>query len=222
MTIFEGRAPAALLFDMDGLLLDSERIARRAFLVIMDEMGKPRAETEPMFLDLIGGSEAHTRAVMEAYLNLAEQKMLDQRWHQEFSALASEGIPLRPTVAEVLPQLQEAGHRMAVVTSTHRHRALHHLETAGLLDLFERVIGGDEVRAPKPDPAPYLQAADWLGVAAGHCAAFEDSDKGTTAAVAAGCITTQIPDLRPDLPLPPLGQRIAPDLRSALEALSLV
>ena len=111
---------------------------------------------------------------------------------------------------------------MAVVTSTNRAPALAHLEHAGLLDYFELVVGGDEVSANKPDPAPYLQAAAALGVDPTQCAAFEDSDLGTQAAVSAGCLTTQIPDLRPPVPLPALGQKVAANLVEAMQNLGLL
>jgi beta-phosphoglucomutase-like phosphatase (HAD superfamily) len=122
-------------------------------------------------------------------------------------------------VAEVLTDLAGQGARMAVVTSTLGDRARHHLEVAGLLGHVEFVLGGDEVRATKPDPAPYLQAAERLGVNPNHSAAFEDSDRGIAAAVAAGCHAVQIPDLRPvDKPLPDLGQMVA---RTLAEAVSM-
>jgi len=74
------------------------------------------------------------------------------------------------------------------------------------------------VAANKPDPEPYLHAARVLGVDPADCAAFEDSDTGITAAIRAGCMAVQIPDLRtPNTPLPNLGQRVARDLRHAVE-----
>ena len=109
---------------------------------------------------------------------------------------------------------------MAVVTSSHRVNALHHLEIAGLAHHFELVVAGDEVPANKPDPAPYLQAAAALGIDPRACAAFEDSDPGIASATRAGCIAFQIPDMRPkNVPLPMLGQRTATNLAEAVAAL---
>jgi HAD superfamily hydrolase (TIGR01509 family) len=112
---------------------------------------------------------------------------------------------------------------MAVVTSTGRARARRHLDEAGLLHHFHDVVGGDEVPANKPDPAPYLEAARRLKVDPSRAAAFEDSDQGTAAAIAAGCVTVQIPDLRPPgRPMPRIGQHVAGDLRAAFDLLGLL
>lgn len=208
---------------MDGLLLDTERAFLESFVTVCAPLGILRAQAEPFFLGLVGVSSATTTGRLSAFLpggvDVAE---FDRTWRDEHARGLQKGMPLRPDVAEVIPALHAAGHRMAVVTSTHRVHADHHLERGGLHHYFERIIPGDEVPANKPDPAPYVTAAKVLGVDPARCAAFEDSDTGTRAAVAAGCITTQIPDLRPaHVPLPDLGQHVADDLSSAVRQLGL-
>lgn len=210
--------PAAYLFDMDGLLLDTERLARAAFLQVAGELGLDQAEAARFFLTLIGTSTQEgtrlTRAFLPAHLAVED---LEARWNAHYEQRLEQDVPMRPGVAEVLQQLSGQGARMAVVTSTHGARARRKLDKAGIAAHFEFVLGGDEVSANKPNPAPYLEAAARLGLQAHLCAAFEDSDRGVAAAVAAGCQTVQVPDLRPvDVALPALGQGIADTLSQAI------
>lgn len=208
---------------MDGLLLDSEREFMESLIEIGMPVGFSRAQLETFFKTLVGTSVSVTSSKLATFLpNGIDVTDFETRWRSANAERRGGAIPLRPTVQDVLPALARAGHRMAVVTSTKRAPALEHLKHAGLLDYFELVVGGDEVSANKPDPAPYLQAARELRVDVKRCAAFEDSDLGSRAAVAAGCVTTQIPDLRPSEPLPELGQRIAPDLQTAVVNLGLL
>ena len=214
----------ALLFDMDGLLLDSEREFMGTLVEIGTPLGFAPADLEAFFVTLVGTSAEQTALRLAEFLPTSvDATSFEKQWRLANAARRSGPMPLRPTVEHVLPRLARAGHRMAVVTSTKRTPALAHLEHAGLLSYFDLVVAGDDVSANKPDPAPYLQAAETLGVDPRKCAAFEDSDTGTHAAVAAGCLTTQIPDLRPaGVPLPDLGQHIAKDMQEALQQLRVL
>ena len=216
--------PAACLFDMDGLLLDTERLFLQVALDLTGPRGLDPDATTTFFLSLVGSSSTATRARLIDFL--PEDWGIDafySEWHGALSQRLEQGVPLKAHVPEVLGALQGKGVRMAVVTSTLGARARHHLTLAGIHDHFEHVLGGDEVTANKPDPAPYLEAAAILGVQEEECCAFEDSDRGIAAAVSAGCRSVQIPDLRPhDVPLPDLGQLVAPDLRQAMERLGIL
>jgi HAD superfamily hydrolase (TIGR01509 family) len=214
--------PAAVLFDMDGLLLDSERVYRAVLTELLLPFGHTASAIETLFLSLVGVSGTPSRALLRPYVP-HDLEAFDAAWHGGVRARLSTGVLLRPTVRESVTALKQAGVSMAVVTSTHGAAARRHLEHAGLLKHFEFVVAGDEVTATKPDPAPYLQAAATLGIDAARCAAFEDSDAGTTSAARAGCITTQIPDLRPtDRALPDLGQHVAPNVWAGLQQLGLL
>ncbi|MEL6960590.1 MAG: HAD family phosphatase [Pseudomonadota bacterium] len=212
--------PLAYLFDMDGLLLDTERLFLEAGLPLLQGIGMHEAEAEAFFLSMVGSSGAEARAGL-AEIAGTSAATLEAEWRAAHKALiARDGIPLRPTVAATLNDLSGQGARMAVVTSTHGANARHHLSVAGVAQHFELVVAGDEVPANKPDPAPYLQAANALGIDPTACAAFEDSDRGIASAMRAGCIAFQIPDLRPKgLPLPDLGQHTAATLADAVATL---
>ena len=202
---------------MDGLLLDSERVAMMAFRELAVEAGLCAAQADADFLGLIGSSATQTRHRLHDILpEGTDVSEFSARWSERFAQLTQSGVPLRPYVAEVITMLSHAGHAMAVVTSTQGGHARAQLAQVGLLEHFACVVGGDEVRANKPDPEPYLAGARRLGVEARDCVAFEDSDTGVRSAVAAGCRVVQVPDLRPSgLALPELGQSIARDLREA-------
>jgi len=212
---------AAFLFDMDGLLLDTERLFMKSLITLTDKHGIDPAKAEAFYLGLIGTSAAETSHQLKRFLpDHIDPVDFENAWRQEYDHVVGQGVPLRPRVLETLEALKARGARMAVVTSTYRNSARAKLKKAGIDGYFKVVKAGDEVSANKPNPEPYLEAAAALGVSAGDCIAFEDSDAGATAAVAAGCFTFQIPDLRPvGQPLPELGQRIAQDLGAALAEL---
>lgn len=213
----------ALLFDMDGLLLDTERVFMEAFVVLCAELSIGQEDAERFYKSLIGTSSQQTDTALRDFLPRGvDDVAFNTRWCDMLSDRLAVGVPLRPGVADLLPALARAGWSMALVTSTRRVNAEHHMRAVGFWDFFAVVVAGDDVERNKPDPDPYLKAAAALGADPARCAAFEDSDTGTTAAVRAGCVTTQIPDLRPDQPLPELGQRLAASLSAALGQLGVV
>ncbi|MEM6760013.1 MAG: HAD family phosphatase [Pseudomonadota bacterium] len=212
--------PHAYLFDMDGLLLDTERLFLETGLPLLQEIGMSAAQARAFFCSLVGTSSVETSARLREVAG-PRAAALEAAWRTATGArIERDGIALRPTVGETLSALSGQGARMAVVTSTHEAASRHHLQRAGLADHFELVVAGDAGVANKPDPAPYLHAAQSLGVDPADCAAFEDSDPGIASAVRPGCMAFQIPDLRPaGLSPPALGQRIATTLAEAVALL---
>ncbi|RZW12429.1 MAG: HAD family phosphatase [Rhodobacteraceae bacterium] len=208
---------------MDGLLLDTERVCSEAFVEVTDAYGVAADRAEAFFLTLVGTSSLVTRKGIIEFIDGVDIDRFVHDWHDVMHRLMAGGVPVKPTVAETIGRMAQDGHRMAVVTSTGGARARDHLGEAGLLAHFSLVVGGDEVTANKPDPAPYLHAADRLGVDPARSVAFEDSDRGVASATAAGCTVVQIPDLRPPgQPFPALGQRSAEELRGAVFGLGLM
>ncbi|MEO1705507.1 MAG: HAD family phosphatase [Pseudomonadota bacterium] len=212
-----------LLFDMDGLLLDTEIVGQLAFIEAMAPRGVSAAEASHAYLHFVGGNSAATHARMAEMLPGHDPKAAQDDWIAAFEARIAQGVPLKPTVVETVTALAAAGVPMAVVTSSWRAHAEHNLSVTGLLPFFEGIVPGDEVSRSKPDPEPYERGAALLGLSPQHCAAFEDSDPGITAAMAAGTLATQIPDLRPPGQLfPALGQRFATTLAEAVGNLGLL
>lgn len=216
--------PLAALFDMDGLLLDTERVAQASFIDVARTFGIENAKSESMFMELIGHNSADNARQMSGFLpDDRHIESFRRDWDKGFAALIAQDVPLRPHARDVIETLAAAGTIMAVVTSSNTERAREKLERVGLLEAFVTVIGGDAVEANKPDPAPYLMGAKAVGFAPKDCVAFEDSDPGVHSAIAAGCRVWQVPDLRsPDQPFPDLGQGMAETLRDAVLAARLL
>ena len=212
------------LFDMDGLLLDTERVFLELAVTMLTPLGYTDQKIERFFCTLVGSSNSDTRARLTEFLGSADHAaQFYADWYAALQSRMSEQVPLRPTVRETLEALQARDVRMAVVTSTRSELAQSHLRVAGLAGFFEHVIAGDQVTANKPSPAPYLEGAARMATRPQECYAFEDSDAGITSAMAAGCRAVQIPDLRDTrMALPSLGQLIAPDLHTAAQALGLL
>lgn len=186
----------AVLFDMDGLLLDSERVLMKAWtaaaaeegLVIPPEaytavIGRAVQESHAMFTEMLGGAERHARL----------RARVVERLHAERDGPI---FPLKPGVLELLGALRAQGVPCAVASSSGADEIRHRLEVVGVLHHFDAVAGGNEVARGKPDPAVYALAAARLGVAAATCIAFEDSENGARAALAAGATLVVVPDLR--------------------------
>jgi HAD superfamily hydrolase (TIGR01509 family) len=188
----------AAIFDMDGLLIDSERAIMRAWLDGAQALGFPLAQAD--FVQVIG------RAAREGNVILAELLGGDQAFHataaQVRAALQRDGtepvFPLKTGAATLLQALHDAGVPCAVASSSRvaeiRHRLGH--ADVDVLKYFKAVSGGDEVTRGKPDPALYLLAAARLGVEPEDCIAFEDSENGARAAQSAGIRVVIVPDLK--------------------------
>ncbi len=210
----------AAIFDMDGLMLDSERLGMECWRQAARQVG-----VEIHDAAIIGMVGMHTSRTGQW---LREQfgpdypcDALREACHEIYLARTrAEAIPLRPGIMEMLDWLEVRKLPKAVATSTRRHIALHHLEMAGLLHRFEFVVGGDEVTNPKPAPDIYRNVVSRFQLPTNACVVFEDSDYGAQAAHAAGCRLVIIPDLRP--PSPETRALGAPIVTSLHEARALI
>jgi HAD superfamily hydrolase (TIGR01509 family) len=191
------RRPHAVIFDMDGLMLDTERLAPRAWVEAAVALAVPfdLALTQPMvgrnFRDCAGIIRDHYGA---AYPTDA----LMREWHIAYDAIvAREGIRLMPGLADLLDWLEAEQVHKAVATSTRRDRAQAKLAQTGLAARFAHLVGGDEIARGKPAPDIFLAAAQRLGVRAELCVVLEDSEPGVRAALAAGMTPIMVPDQHP-------------------------
>ena len=204
----------AIIFDMDGLLLDTERIALSAFRATCDQMGV-RAQDD-LFLRCIGTNQALGREVLRAGLqDQVDYLMFEQVWDSKYAGLTSgRPIPLKDGAAELLEHVTMLRIPAAVATSTRIARARDKLKSCGILDRLQVVVGGDQISNGKPAPDIYLKAAEALNVRPGGCLALEDSENGVRAAVSAGMTVVQVPDLvQPSEDLLALGHIVLGSLR---------
>jgi HAD superfamily hydrolase (TIGR01509 family) len=184
----------AVIFDMDGTLLDTESVFKTIVYEVCTELGFEM--TEAVHLSMVGGSHERTNQLLvEAYGVAFPYAMFDERCRVIMRERSHGGVPVKPGAREFVSELRERGIPTAVATSSRQPHAQHHLGAAGLLDLFDTIVTRDDVANPKPHPEPYLTAAKRLGIDPLQCLALEDSFSGVRAAHAAGMQTIMVPDL---------------------------
>lgn len=206
--------PQAVVFDMDGLMLDSER----AILDCLARAAREQGHDLPysLWLQMVGGSEAACRALLHEHLDENQAQALLDRAHALYEVVVDAGVPHRPGIVELLDWLQAHGIPRAVATSTKRPLALRKLQAADLLHRFDAICTSSDVRHPKPAPDVYLLAASALRVDPSRCLVLEDSPTGVRAALAAGMTPVQVPDmLVPDAEVRALRHRIVASLGDA-------
>ena len=194
------RRPAALravLFDMDGLLVDSEPLWFEVERAVMARLGGQWGEADQEAL--IGGSLDRTVSWLLAKAAVPASRDDVARWLvAEMAALiGARGLPLQPGAGPLLAVLHAAGVPCALVTASSRAIMEAVLKATALS--FSVTVCGEDVRRGKPDPEPYLLAADRLGVPPAGCVVLEDSPTGIAAARAAGCPVIAVPSV----PVPP-------------------
>ena len=191
--------PAAILFDMDGLLLDTERLIRDAMIAVMADLGFMMSGTD--YAELIGRPEPASRAIMQARFGAGlDYDVMRAEVRLRIRAEWGSIRPLKPGAADLLAQVNAAGIPAAIVTSSEQALARAHLGHVGLLDGFATIVGCDDVANGKPHPEPYRTAAARLGVAPRAALALEDSHNGIIAAHMAGVPVIMVPDLLPATP----------------------
>lgn len=191
--------PAAVVFDMDGLLLDTERLHQQAVLATCGRLGFEM--TQQLLLSLVGGTRAdNAERLVRAFGVTFPLDAYHAECRSHFAKLCAQGIELRPGAMEMFSFLEEHRIPIAVATSTVGPTATHHLREAGLLARLAALVTRDDVTHGKPHPEPYLKAARHLGAAPADCLALEDSHSGARSALAAGMPTVLVPDLLPATP----------------------
>jgi len=206
------RVPQAVVFDMDGLLVDTETVYHAAVVATAGEMGLefPKA----LFLNMVGLTWAHNEhQLLDHFGADFDATAFRAAASLKFHELAAVELALKTGVVEILDRLDELGLPRAIATSSHHREVEHHMGHHGLRDRFHTVVAHGDYARPKPNPDPYLLAAERLGVAPHLCLALEDSHNGVRAAAAAGMMTVMVPDmLHPTDEMRELCVRIATDL----------
>lgn len=187
----------AALFDMDGLLIDSERIYRDCWIQAAQELGYTFDTEKALSLRSLDKELANALFIRWFSDETAYERVKKRR--KEIMAEKIRQVPLqrKPGVRSLIQELEKRGIKAAVVTASPQKRAQMHLESVGLGNLFETIVTTETVKRGKPFPDVYLYAAKRMQVMPKECLAFEDSPNGVKSAHEAGCHTVMIPDLTP-------------------------
>lgn len=208
----------AVIFDMDGLLLDSEGVSLQAFTEACKEFDQHADldKTLDVYKSGIGGNLQLMRQLLQSGLPTGfplDDVFSSWRERYELAAETTHALPLMAGVSDILALFSDLSLPMAVATSSKYRSALIKLNNAGIMSFFSHVVGGDQVEKGKPEPEIYLRAAAALNIHPSNCLAFEDSDNGTKAAVSAGMRVIQIPNLiTPKSETVALGHHIEPSM----------
>jgi HAD superfamily hydrolase (TIGR01509 family) len=186
--------PAAVIFDMDGLMLDTEPLAARAWSVAAAELGL--AFDGAVTSRLVGRNFSDCRDLLVAHHgDDYPVDLLMRTWHVAYDAIVEvEGIALKPGLIELLAWLDAERIDKAVATSTRRSRAQAKLAKTALSERFAVLVGGDEIERGKPAPDIFVLAAARLAAEPAACIVLEDSEPGVRGALAAGMTPIVVPD----------------------------
>lgn len=194
-----------LIFDMDGLLIDTEKYYFRYWMESAAEFGFSMKPRHALAIRSLCAKYAQRYLKRELGADFDYHAVRARRRELIHEAVEQYGIQLKPGVTELLTYCREKGILTAVATATPTENAEIHLKHVGLRELFSVVVGGDSIENGKPGPDIYRKAASVLGLPPEECFALEDSPNGIIAAFSAGCHPVMVPDLtEPDEMLKPL------------------
>ncbi len=185
----------AVIFDMDGVLFDTERLAVKCWDTIGEELSLGKVGY--MVLKTLGRTKEESVKIFEREFGHRFNNDEFQRLYKEYldNYYSKNSVPLKEGVREILEYLKENGYKIAVASSSSRESVLHHLRDADIEKYFDKIICGDMVYKSKPEPDIYITAATELGVNCENCYAVEDSESGLLSAHRANMEVVYIPDL---------------------------
>ena len=191
----------ALLFDVDGVLADTEALNARASAMMFAELYGVTVQPGDFYPFIGTGDERYVEGVAEQYgVQMDTEAAVNRRAENFFKLLRTEPLPAAPGVLELVAEARASGHvRLAIATSGRQAKQFPVIEGTGLrLEWFDAVITGDDVTRKKPDPQIYQLAGERLGLPPERCVVVEDAPVGVTAAKAAGmwCVAVTTSALR--------------------------
>lgn len=182
------------IFDMDGLLFDTERFYRRAWLDAAPQFGQPPS---PALAEAVCGTSGdHLKEIVRSYYpDVDADAYIQAMFHRVEELLAGKGVKLMPGARELIAYLRIHGVKLAVASASPRSMIERNLLTSGIRAEFDVIVSGSDISNGKPAPDIFLAAAAGLGLSPEDCYVFEDGVNGAMGGIAAGCPTVMIPDL---------------------------
>lgn len=187
----------AVVFDMDGVIFDSEKLYRKHWKITGKEYGIDDAEMNELCNLIAGATKEHNEKLMKSrfgeafdYADFRRRTMT--RMDED---ILQNGLDIKPGVLELFQYLKENGYKIGLATSTYKERAERNLRKAGILEVFDKIIYGGIVPNGKPAPDIYLKACEELGVEPVDAIGIEDSINGVKSSSAAGLYTIMVIDL---------------------------
>lgn len=189
-----------ILFDMDGVILDTEKLYTRFWQEAANALGYPMTKEQAMGLRSL--NREFGAAKMQSYFDVPVnyEEVRNKRIELMNAFIEKEGVELKPGIRELLTYLKEKGIKTAIATSSPIERTEKYLASVGLTGAFDRIISGYMVQKGKPEPDIYELAAKEIGLTPQECLAIEDSPSGLLSASRANCYPVMIPDQ--DMPTP--------------------
>lgn len=184
-----------VLFDMDGVVLDTEKLYARFWAEAAHALGYPMTYEQALGMRSLNNEAG--QAKLESYFGtgVSRSVMRDKRVELMDAYVAEYGVEAKPGIHELLDELRGKGIRCAIATSSPKDRAVEYLSKLGLADKLDCICSGHEVAHGKPEPDIYLHAAACIGIPPENCLAIEDSPAGILSAHRAGCMPVLVPDL---------------------------
>lgn len=187
----------AVVFDMDGVIFDSESLYRKHYMISGREYGIEENLMHELCNKIAGATKEHNEKTMKSYLG-QEFDYMEFRtvtMNRMDNDIKENGLKLKPGVHEIFRHLKENGYLIGLATSTHQERAERNLKNAGILEVFDNIVYGGMVANGKPAPDIYLKACEQLGVRPEEAIGVEDSINGVKASAAAGLYTIMVVDM---------------------------
>ena len=184
-----------ILFDMDGVVLDTEKLYARFWAEAAHALGYPMTYEQALGMRSLNNEAG--QAKLESYFGtgVSRSVMRDKRVELMDAYVAEYGVEAKPGIGQLLDQLKEQGIKAAIATSSPKDRAMQYLRRLGLAEKFDCICSGHDVAHGKPEPDIYLHAAACIGIPPENCLAIEDSPAGILSAYRAGCMPVLVPDL---------------------------
>ncbi len=209
-----------VIFDMDGLVLDSESIAEICWKRAMQERGFVISQED--FNKMIGITSVDVEKLLAGVFGptFDYMQVRNQAVEYTYQYIDEKGVSLKPGLLELLGYLEEKNIPKSIASSTYREFASRKLNAAGIFDRFEHKVFGDEVSSGKPAPDIFLKAAELIQIDPEYCLVLEDSTNGIRGGKAAGMMAIMIPDmLEPCEEMRTLADKIYPSLHEVIEFL---